>query len=95
MIYYMVTGRNVAGKLVNAGQQITREEAIRLYTAANGWFLREEDKLGTIEEGKLGDVVVLSHDYFDRSRVPDERLRQIHSVLTIVDGRVTHDLTDR
>jgi predicted amidohydrolase YtcJ len=95
MIYYMVTGRNVAGKLVNAGQQITREEAIRLYTAANGWFLREEDKLGTIEEGKLGDVVVLSHDYFDRSRVPDERLRQIHSVLTIVDGKVTHDLMDR
>ena len=33
MIYYMVTGKNVAGKLVNAGQQITREEAIRLYTA--------------------------------------------------------------
>jgi predicted amidohydrolase YtcJ len=92
MIYYMVTGKNVAGKLVNAGQQITREEAIRLYTAANGWFLREEDKLGTIEEGKLGDVVVLSHDYFDRSRVPDDRLRQIHSVLTIVDGKVVHNL---
>jgi len=94
MIYYMVTGKNVAGKLVNAGQQITREEAIRLYTAANGWFLREEDKLGTIEEGKLGDVVVLSHDYFDRSRVPDDRLRQIHSVLTIVDGKVVHNLLD-
>ena len=40
MIYYMVTGKNAAGSLVNAGQQITREEAIRLYTAANGWFLR-------------------------------------------------------
>ena len=39
MIYYMVTGKNVVGKLVNGGQQITREEAIRLYTVANGWFL--------------------------------------------------------
>jgi predicted amidohydrolase YtcJ len=95
MIYYMVTGKNVVGKLVNNGQQIAREEAIRLYTSANGWFLREEDKLGSIEEGKLGDVVVLSEDYFDRSRVPDERIRKLHSVLTIVDGKVVHNLLDR
>jgi len=45
MIYYMVTGKNVAGKLVNGGQQITREEAIRLYSVENGWFLKEENKL--------------------------------------------------
>jgi predicted amidohydrolase YtcJ len=95
MIYYMTTGKNVVGKLVNNGQQITREEAIRLYTSANGWFLREEDKLGTIEEGKLGDVVVLSEDYFDRSRVPDERIRKLHSVLTVVDGKVVHNLLGR
>jgi predicted amidohydrolase YtcJ len=95
MIYYMVTGKNVVGNLVNAGQQITREEAIRLYTVANGWFLREEDKLGSIEEGKLGDVVVLSDDYFNPSRVPDDRIRKLHSVLTIVDGKVVHNLLDR
>jgi predicted amidohydrolase YtcJ len=95
MIYYMVTGKNAAGKLVNAGQQITREEAVRLYTSANGWFLREEDKLGTIAEGKLGDVVVLSEDYFDRNRVPDERIRTLQSVLTVVDGKVVHNLLGR
>ena len=93
MIYYMVTGKNAAGKLVNAGQQITREEAIRLYTVANGWFLKEEDKLGSIEEGKLGDVVVLSDDYFDEFRVPD--VRKIHSVLTVVDGKVVHNQLGR
>jgi hypothetical protein len=95
MIYYMVTGKNVAGKLVNAGQQITREEAIRLYTVANGWFLKEENKLGSIEEDKLGDVVVLSDDYFDRTRVTDESIRNIHSVLTVVDGKVVHNLLSR
>jgi predicted amidohydrolase YtcJ len=93
MIYYMVTGKNAAGRLVNAGQQITREEAIRLYTVANGWFLKEEDKLGSIEEGKFGDVVVLSDDYFDEYRVPD--VRKIHSVLTVVDGKVVHNLLGR
>ncbi len=91
MIYYMVTGRNVAGLLVNAGQQITREEAIRLYTVENGWFLKEENKLGSIEEGKLGDVVVLSDDYFSQVRVPDESIRKLHSVLTVVDGKVVYN----
>jgi predicted amidohydrolase YtcJ len=92
MIYYMVTGKNVAGKLVNSGQQITREEAIRLYSVENGWFLKEENKLGSIEEGKLGDVVVLSDDYFNQVRVPDESIKKLHSVLTVVDGKVVHNL---
>ena len=91
MIYYMVTGRNAGGALVNAGQQITREEAMRLYTADNGWFLKEEDKLGSIEAGKFGDLVVLSDDYFDARRVPDSALRKLHSVLTVVDGKVVHN----
>ena len=42
MISYMVTGRSSDGTLINAGQQLTRMEALRLYTAENGWFLREE-----------------------------------------------------
>jgi predicted amidohydrolase YtcJ len=86
MIYYMVTGKNASGVLVNAGQQITRMEALRLYTVNNGWFLHEEDKLGSIEQGKLGDVVVLSNDYFDPTKVPDEGIKQLKSVLTVVDG---------
>ena len=91
MIYYMVTGRNAGGHLVNDGQQITRQQAMRLYTADNGWFFKEEDRLGSIEPGKLGDLVVLSDDYFDAKRVPDSELRKLHSVLTVVDGKVIFD----
>jgi predicted amidohydrolase YtcJ len=91
IIYYMVTGKNATGAVVNAGQQITRAEALRLYTAENGWFLHEEDKLGSIEPGKLGDLVVLSGDYFDPKKVPDEAIRSLKSVLTVVDGRVVYD----
>ena len=91
MIYYMVTGKNAGGHLVNDGQQITRQQAMRLYTADNGWFFREEAKLGSIEPGKLGDLVVLSADYFDSQRVPDSKLRDLHSVLTVVDGKVIFD----
>ncbi len=91
MIYFMVTGRNSSGQVINDGQQISRLDALRLYTAANGWFLHEENTLGSIEAGKLGDVVVLSDDYFDPARVPDDAIRKLRSVLTVVDGRVVHN----
>lgn len=91
VIAYMVTGRSLDGELINDGQQLTREEALRLYTAENGWFLKEEDRLGSIEPGKLGDLVVLSGDYFDETQVPDTEIGNLRSVLTVVDGLVVHD----
>ena len=87
-MYYATTGLNVRQALINAGQQITRQEVLKLYTANNGWFLREEGQIGTIEPGKLADVVVLSDDYFT---VPDEKVKKIQSVLTVVGGMIVHD----
>jgi predicted amidohydrolase YtcJ len=89
-VYYMATGRNVRGELINDGQQITRQEAVWLYTGANGWFSREEDTLGTIERGRLADLVVLNADVFDPKAVPDEAIRRVHSVLTILGGRIVY-----
>jgi predicted amidohydrolase YtcJ len=86
-MYYATTGRNARGELINDGQQISRREVLRLYTADNGWFLRMEDRLGTIEKGNLADLVVLDRDYFT---VPDEDLKRIRSVLTVVGGEVVH-----
>jgi len=91
VISYMVTGKASDGTLINAGQQLTRMEALRLYTAENGWFLKEEATLGSIEPGKLADVVVLSDDYFDSARVPDDAIKRLRSVLTVVDGKVVHN----
>ena len=72
MIYYMVTGKNVAGELVNDGQQITREEAISPLHRQQWLVPQEEANLGSIEVGKFGDVVGLSDDYFNAVQVPDE-----------------------
>jgi predicted amidohydrolase YtcJ len=87
-IYFATTGVNSFGDRVNGDQQITRQEALRLFTRGNSWFLRMEDRIGTIEQGKLADLVVLDRDYFT---VPDVEIKQIRSVLTIVGGRVVHD----
>jgi hypothetical protein len=87
-MYYATTGLNARRVLINPNQQITREEVLSLYTRQNGWFLREEDQLGTIEPGKLADLVVLNHDYF---AVPSEDLKKIRSVLTVVGGNIVYD----
>lgn len=88
--YYAVTGKNALGEQINENQQITRQEFLRMYTRANQWFLGGPDEplLGALEVGRLGDVVVLSDDYFT---VPDEDLRRLSSVLTVVGGAVVHD----
>lgn len=86
-MYYATTGINAAGELINDGQQISREEVLRLYTADNAWFIGEDD-LGSIEVGKHADLVVLSDDFL---AVPDDEMRNLHSVLTVVGGRVVHD----
>jgi predicted amidohydrolase YtcJ len=87
-MYYATTGLNARQVPINAAQKITREEALRLYTANNGWFIREEDRLGTIEVGKLADLVVLNQDYF---AVREQDITRTRSVLTLVAGRIVHD----
>jgi predicted amidohydrolase YtcJ len=87
--YYATTGLNALGNQINPGQQLTRSEVLTGFTTANQWFLGGQDEplLGSLEVGRLGDVVVLSDDYFS---VPDARLRSLYSVLTVVGGSVVH-----
>ena len=87
-MYYAVTGRNARGVLINDGQQITRQEVLRLYTADNGWFLREEDRLGSIEPGKLADLVVFDGDLMG---APVETLPEILPVMTLVGGWIAYE----
>ena len=91
MLYYSVTGRNYAGRRINSGQTVSRADALRLWTAPQGWFCREQDNMGGIELGKYGDLAVLSADYFDEDSVPDADIRNISSVLTVVGGEIVHD----
>jgi predicted amidohydrolase YtcJ len=86
-LYYMTTGRNVAGMLTNDGQQISRVEALRLYTEGAAWFSFDEQQVGSFVEGKYADLAVLSQDYLT---VPDQAIRKIESVLTLVGGKVVH-----
>ena len=76
------------GEQINPGQQIGRRDALRAYTRGNAWYLNRENDLGSIEPGKLADLVVLDKDYFSVSAA---QMRRIRPILTVVDGKIVHD----
>ncbi|TDC49406.1 hypothetical protein E1212_18230 [Jiangella ureilytica] len=87
-LHYATTGLNALGQQINGDQQITRQEALYAYTRANAWYLNREDRLGSIEPGKLADLLVLDRDYFT---VSDADMRRTLPVLTVVGGEIVHD----
>jgi predicted amidohydrolase YtcJ len=92
ILFYMTTGRNNAGDLANPGESIPRLEALKIYTRGSAYFSFDDDKLGTIETGKLADLVVLSDDPLT---VSDDNLRKISSVLTLQGGKIVHGTIGR
>jgi predicted amidohydrolase YtcJ len=87
-LWWMVTGQTVSGAPRRAPQQcLTRNQALHAYTKGSAWFAFDETALGSIEPGKLADLVVLSDDY---SSVSDEEIRDLHSLLTVVGGRAVY-----
>lgn len=84
-MYVMVTRKDPAGTVYGAAEAITREQALRLYTSAASRYTFEEARKGTIEPGKLADLVVLSADYMS---VPDDQIKDIKPEMTIVGGKV-------
>ena len=86
-LYYAVTGRMPGGKVVMR-HPISREDALIAYTRQNAYFVFHESDLGSIQAGKLADLVVLDRDYLT---VPAEQIRDIKPVMTMVGGRVAYN----
>jgi predicted amidohydrolase YtcJ len=86
-MYIMVTRKDPRGVVYGASEAITREQALRLYTSSAARYSFEEKAKGTIEPGKLADLVVLSGDLFT---VPEEAIKDLKAVTTMVGGKVVY-----
>ncbi|MDO8032057.1 amidohydrolase [Janthinobacterium sp. SUN128] len=87
-LYWLVSGRTVGGlALTDAAGRLSRDTALELWTAGSAWFSSEQGKKGRIREGMLADLSVLSADYF---AVPEEAIKSIESVLTMVGGKIVY-----
>ena len=85
---WMIDGRTVSGLPTRGPSElVTREEALRIYTAGSAWFTFSEHERGSLVPGRLADMAVLSRDYMT---VPTEELSTLHALLTIVGGKIVY-----
>ena len=88
VIYHFVTRDTLSGGVFGADQGISREEALRLVTVNNAYLTFEEDLKGSIEPGKLADLVVLSDDIMT---VPEEQIDDLTVLMTMVGGGIVYE----
>jgi len=87
-LYWLITGKTVGGlALYPENNRLSRSEALRLYTAGSSWFSTEDGKKGSLVPGQLADFSVLTADYFS---IPEEEIKQLESLLTVVGGKVVY-----
>jgi predicted amidohydrolase YtcJ len=87
-IYHFVTRDTISAGVIGGDQRVTREEALRANTMGGAWLTFEERTKGSIEPGKLADLVVLSEDMMT---VPEKRIEQMQVQMTMVGGRVVYE----
>lgn len=84
-MWMCVTRKMRDGRTFYPDERITREQALSMYTTGAAWMQFDEKTRGTLERGKLADAVVIDRDYFT---CPEDEIRSIEPLMTIVNGQV-------
>ena len=88
MEHFITRKNNDTGRVWGPHERITREEALKMATAWAARFYGDEDIMGTIEPGKLADLVVLGGDFMT---VPAEQISDLPILKVIVGGKITYE----
>jgi predicted amidohydrolase YtcJ len=83
----VLVNREVEDKVYNGKERVDRIIAMKMSTNWAAEYVLRQDKLGSLERGKLGDLLVLDRDYFT---IPEREIRNIKPLLTVVGGKVVH-----
>jgi predicted amidohydrolase YtcJ len=84
MLWIAVARQSDRGNVYGAQQKLSRLDALRAVTLWAAWLSFDEDKLGSLESGKLADLVVIDRDYLN---CPEGEIRKIKVLRTIVGGK--------
>jgi predicted amidohydrolase YtcJ len=87
-MYAAVTRKSSSGQVVGPEEAIEIMDAIRVYTWNGAYMSKEEDKLGSIELGKLADIIVLDRDILT---IDPEDLLNVQVLTTMVDGKIVYE----
>jgi len=87
-IWCVVARKTRSGRSICPEEGLDVLEAIRLYTTYSAYAGFEEASKGSLEVGKLADLIVLSEDPFE---IPVDALKDVQVETTVVGGRVVHE----
>ncbi|MGP4048984.1 amidohydrolase [Streptomyces sp. 2A115] len=91
-VSWMVSGKSASGsEVLSKANRLSRVEALKLFTSGPTWFMNTESEMGMIAPGHLADFALLDRDYFT---VPENQIKHVCSVLTVLDGRVVFGAQD-
>ena len=88
-MWTMITRTTERGSVILPSEAITREEALKIYTINNAFASFEESIKGSIEPGKLADLVVLTDDILT---CPVDKIKDLESVMTLLGGNIVYSL---
>ena len=87
-MWIAITQKMVRGKVLNPEQRISRMEALKMWTWNGAYLTFEENEKDSIEPGKLADFAVITKDFLN---CPEDDIKDIETVLTVVGGKEVHD----
>jgi predicted amidohydrolase YtcJ len=86
-VYGVVTRKGYTGEVIGPEQAISVKDALRLYTTNGAYASFEETRKGSIEPGKLADMVVLDRDILT---IPEEEIKEVKVETTVVGGEIVY-----
>ena len=83
----IITRRAWDGKVYAQNEAVDRETALKIATYYGSYYVMKEDKIGSLEPGKLADFLILDRDYLT---IPVDQIKDTRVLMTVVGGRVIH-----
>ncbi len=87
-MYTAITRSTINNEVIAPEQRVSREDALRMMTRNAAWFSFDEEKKGSIEVGKFGDLAILTDDLLN---CEEENIKDIRSLLTVVGGKIVYE----
>lgn len=86
-MWMSISRKTREGKLIYPEEKITREQALRMYTNGSAYLHFSEKTLGSLEAGKLADLVIIDKDFL---ACPEDDIRHIQALATVVEGKLVY-----
>jgi len=86
-MWMSISRKTREGKLIYPEEKITREQALRMYTNGSAYLHFSEKTLGSLEAGKLADLVIIDKNFLT---CPEDDIRHIQALATVVEGKLVY-----